>query len=677
LTALAHIRHVLPEGRTLPEKTWWRRHRVLLALLWAHAIALPLFGIARGYPVGHSILEGGLAAVPAMLAVLLRRHPRAAAGFVSLGLVTSSAVLVHLWDGTIEAHFHFFVMIVLMSLYEDWLPFLLAAGYVVLHHGLSGALDPESVFNHQAALEHPWRWALIHGAFVLAAGVASIATWRLNEDVRAESAEAYRNARESEERFRSAFANAPIGMALVDMADGGIGRLLQVNRVLCQIFGRSEQELFERGLDDHIHPEERAEVSREIAQMVAAGASSVRMERRFLRADRSVGWAHVSFSLVRDSSGRPVHGISQVEDITERRRTQEQLAHEAYHDSLTGMPNRRKLMEDLGRRLASATPESPLFLLLFDLDGFKAYNDTFGHPAGDALLSRLGRRLSSAVQGRGIAYRMGGDEFCVLAQLEVDGEAPLASAAATSLSEQGEGFEVTASYGSVVLPMDGASPSQALRKADQRLYARKGDRRTSAGRQATDALLSALAERNRDLGVHLHDVTDLCEMVADVLGVPEETRAALLQAAALHDVGKFGVPDAILDKPAALDDAEWMFMRKHTIIGERILSSAPALATAAKIVRSTHERWAGGGYPDGLAGADIPLGARIIAVCDAYDAMTSNRPYRTAMSPEGAVAELKRYSGTQFDPKVVKAFLTGLDARDPTYRRTSIFKELT
>ena len=177
--------------------------------------------------------------------------------------------------------------------------------------------------------------------------------------------------------------------------------------------------------------------------------------------------------------------------------------------------------------------------------------------------------------------------------------------------------------------------------------------------------------------MHLHDVTDLCEMVADVLGVAEETRAALLQAAALHDVGKFGVPDAILDKPAALDDAEWMFMRKHTIIGERILSSAPALATAAKIVRATHERWDGGGYPDGLAGADIPLGARIIAVCDAYDAMTSNRPYRTAMSPEGAVAELKRYSGTQFDPKVVKAFLTGLDARDPTYRRTSIFKELT
>jgi diguanylate cyclase (GGDEF)-like protein/PAS domain S-box-containing protein len=678
VTAIARIRDALPQGRTLPEETWRRRHHVLLALLWAHVVVLPLFGIARGYGVGHSIVEGGIVAIPAMLALLARRHPRAAAGFVSLGLITSSAVLVHLWGGTIEAHFHFFVMIVVLSLYEDWLPFLLAAGYVVLHHGVSGVFDPDSVFNHQAALEHPWRWALIHGAFVTAAGIGAIANWRLNEDVRAETAEAYRKARESEERFRSAFANAPIGMALIDMADGDTGRVLQVNRVLCQIFGRSEEELLEQGLAGYVHPEERDQAAEDVRRMIEAGESSLRAERRFVRADGSVGWTHVSFSLVRDFRGRPVHGIAQIEDVTERRHAQELLTHEAYHDSLTGMPNRRKLMEDLGRRLAAATPESPLFLLLFDLDGFKAYNDTFGHPAGDALLSRLGRRLSAAVQGRGVAYRMGGDEFCVLAELEVDGEAPLASAAAASLAEQGEGFGVTASYGSVVLPLEGSSPSQALRKADQRLYARKGDRRASPGRQATDALLSALAERNRDLGLHLHDVTDLCEMAVEMLDLPEETRAPLLQAAALHDVGKVGIPDAILEKPAALDEAEWEFMRKHTIIGERILSSAPALAQAAKLVRSTHERWDGGGYPDGLKGPEIPLGARIIAVCDAYYAMTTDRPYRTAMSPELAIAELKRCSGSQFDPKIVEAFLAGLAERQRGYTRSSsIFEELT
>ncbi len=636
-----------------------------MVLLWAHVIGLFVFAILRGYPVVHSTIDASAVAAPAVLALLMHRRPRAAAALVSLGLITSSAILVHLWNGVIEAHFHFFVMIVVLALYEDWLPFMLAFSYVIVHHGVMGAVDPHSVFNHRAAIEHPWRWALIHGGFVLAAGIGAVATWRLNEDIRAETQEAYRKARESEERFRSAFANAPIGMALIGMDEGTLGRFLQVNRALCEILGRSEPQLLEQGFDDFAHPDDLEENVALLHGLLAGDRWSLQMERRFTKANGSVGWAYVSFSLVFDTMDRPLHGIAQVEDISARKRAQEQLAHQAYHDALTGLPNRRRLMEDLDRDLSSATRENPLFLLLFDLDGFKAYNDTFGHPAGDELLSRLGRRLHAAIKGRGVAYRMGGDEFCVLARLGVDGEAPLASAALAALSEQGEGFEVGASSGSVVLPLDGSSASQALHKADQRLYARKGTRRTSPGRQATDALLSALAERNEDLGLHLHDVTDLCEMVAGVLGVPEESAAPMLQAAALHDVGKVGIPDAILQKPAALDESEWNFIRAHTVIGERILSSAPALSQAAKLVRSTHERFDGDGYPDRLAGNDIPLGARVIAVCDAYDAMTTDRPYRTAMSTEVAIAELQRTAGTQFDPKVVDAFLAGLAERYP------------
>jgi diguanylate cyclase (GGDEF)-like protein/PAS domain S-box-containing protein len=550
--------------------------------------------------------------------------------------------------------------------HEDWLPFLIAAAYVVVHHGLFGALDPGSVFNHHAAIAHPWRWAMIHGGFVTAAGVGAVANWRLNENVRAETQEAYRLASESEERFKSAFEGAPIGMAMVDIHRPTIGRLLEVNRALCEILGRGEEELLAGCLHDVVHPDEIAESIRLIESLLTRERASCHAEARYLNAQGRVVWAHVNFSLVRDGAGEPVYVVAQIQDVSERKQAQEQLAHQAYHDPLTGLPNRRKLMEDLGRSLRLATREAPAFLLLFDLDGFKAYNDSFGHPAGDALLSRLGRRLRAAIKGRAVAYRMGGDEFCVLAELGVDGQEPLASAAAAALSEQGEGFSVTASYGSVVLPADGSSPSQALRKADQRLYARKGTRRASPGRQATDALLSALAERSQDLGIHLHDVTDLCEMVTERLDVPEEALTPLLQAAALHDVGKVGILDAILEKPAALDESEWAFIRAHTVIGERILSAAPALSQAAKIVRSTHERFDGQGYPDGLAGAEIPLASRIIAVCDAYDAMTSNRPYRTAMSSEVAVSELRRNAGTQFDRRVVEAFLAGLAERDPT-----------
>jgi two-component system, cell cycle response regulator len=237
--------------------------------------------------------------------------------------------------------------------------------------------------------------------------------------------------------------------------------------------------------------------------------------------------------------------------------------------------------------------------------------------------------------------------------------------AAAALCEHGEGFTITASYGSVLLPTEASTSAAALRLADQRMYARKSaGSRASAGRQSTDVLLRVLSERDPQLGTHLDEVTELCGEVARSLGLSDEEVTPLLQAASLHDVGKAAVPDEILNKPAPLDDEEWEFMRRHPVIGERILAAAPALARVARLVRHSHERFDGRGYPDGLAGEDIPLGARIIAVCDAYDAMTSNRPYRTAMSREGALGELHGCAGDQFDPIVVDAFVTALTQRD-------------
>jgi diguanylate cyclase (GGDEF)-like protein len=352
------------------------------------------------------------------------------------------------------------------------------------------------------------------------------------------------------------------------------------------------------------------------------------------------------------------------------RASQAQLRSAALTDPLTGLGNRRGLVADLEMRLPRASVERPLLLGLFDLDGFKAYNDAFGHPAGDALLVRLSTRLQEVARDRGAtAYRMGGDEFCVLASVEAGSEAAALEAASTALSEHGEGFAVGASYGSTLLPVEGDDPAEALRVADQRMYAAKAGGRASVGRQTTDVLVRVLAERYPDLGEHLDDVTQLCHHVAQTLDLPDEERASLLQAASLHDIGKAAVPDAIVSKPGPLNEAEWTFMRQHTIIGERILATAPALAAAARLVRCSHERFDGTGYPDGLHGEEIPLGARVIAVADAFDAMTSSRPYRpTPMSAEGALAELRRCAGGQFDPAVVEAFARALqddEARSP------------
>jgi two-component system cell cycle response regulator len=189
------------------------------------------------------------------------------------------------------------------------------------------------------------------------------------------------------------------------------------------------------------------------------------------------------------------------------------------------------------------------------------------------------------------------------------------------------------------------------------MYARKGTGRGSAVQQTHDVLLSMLREREPDLHDHLRHVGRLAAIVALKLSLDPVQVDDIRRAAELHDIGKAAIPDAILSKPGPLNEYEWAFMRRHTHIGERILGAAPSLAPVASLVRSSHERWDGAGYPDGLAGEAIPLGARIITVCDAFDAMISDRPYALAMIPSAAIAELHRNAGTQFDRQVVDAFV--------------------
>jgi two-component system cell cycle response regulator len=328
---------------------------------------------------------------------------------------------------------------------------------------------------------------------------------------------------------------------------------------------------------------------------------------------------------------------------------------EAMTDALTGLANRRSLSMDLERTLAMAGPETPWVLVLFDLDGFKDYNDTFGHPAGDALLSRLGRDLRAAVKGNGSAYRPGGDEFTVLVDASEAGAEAVIAACVAALSEKGDNYRIRPSWGAAVLPTEADTVSEALHIADQRMYARKGGRRSSAKQQSIDVLISVLHERQVELHQHSTGVAELAVRAGERLSMNLEDLEEMAFAAELHDIGKLAVSEQLLNKPAALTEAEWAEMHKHTVIGERILRAAPALQPVARIVRASHERWDGAGYPDRVAGQQIPLGARVVAVCDAYDAMTSDRPYRLSIGQEQAMEELQRCAGTQFDPQVVDA----------------------
>ena len=314
---LQRVRQSLPRGRTLPDDVWARRHKGLLWLLWLQAPAMSVYGLAEGFSLLHGLLEGAAVVVFALLGTLLRDR-RARSVAVSLGLLTASALAVHISGGVIEAHFYFFVVIMLLTLYEDWLPFVLAVAYVVVHHGLMGAIDPGSVYNHSDAAADPWKWALIHGGFVLAAGSAGVLSWRLNEDARDETMKAYRKARESEARFQEGFDNAPIGMAFA----GPDGQYLRVNQALCNMTGYSEGELLARRFQDITHPDSLTSDLEAFARLKVGELDSHETEKRYIRANGETIWVHLNVSAVRHADGGVNHFFAQTQDISERKRAE-------------------------------------------------------------------------------------------------------------------------------------------------------------------------------------------------------------------------------------------------------------------------------------------------------------------------------------------------------------------
>ncbi len=343
------------------------------------------------------------------------------------------------------------------------------------------------------------------------------------------------------------------------------------------------------------------------------------------------------------------------------------LREQAHTDTLTGLGNRRKLAADMQQW--QGPRDEPLILMLFDLDGFKGYNDTFGHMAGDAMLSRLGAKLAAAVQDRGAAYRLGGDEFCVLLKATQPDLETLVAEAAGALVDRGENFSVGTSYGAVLLPHEAQGIDYALQLADERMYQSKRDRHARLPDHTSELLRQIMTAHQPALEVRSSEVAAMARRLGLRMGVAGEQLDELIRAAELQHIGRVGIPDAILNKTGPLSDGEWQFMRQHTLLAERILSAAPALRPVAVIVRSIPERWDGRGYPDGLIGEQSPLASRIIGTCVAYHAMTSERSYRPRLDPEQAREELRREAGRQFDPAAVAALLEELAEQTPAEPR--------
>jgi len=341
---------------------------------------------------------------------------------------------------------------------------------------------------------------------------------------------------------------------------------------------------------------------------------------------------------------------------------------ESVTDLLTGLGNRRGLMHELA---ATAAGDEPHVLMLFDLNGFKTYNDRFGHPAGDALLARLGDRFRSSVELRGKAYRLGGDEFCAILRGTAADLDDLRTVTVSSLTAKGEGFQVAPSVGAVLLPYETRDVTEALRLVDRRMYQEKAASRVP-GAEGAGVLMGVLEERDPQLATHTGLVTELSLAIARHYDAASIAPSQVRVVAELHDIGKVAIPDVILEKPGPLSEDEWTLVRQHSLIGERIVNRASGLESVGRAIRATHERWDGSGYPDGLSRDEIPLASRIVAVADAYEAMTSgDRPYRAPRSHAAAVAEIIACAGTQFDPEAVRAFMRAVAARETEPRQAA------
>jgi diguanylate cyclase (GGDEF)-like protein/PAS domain S-box-containing protein len=467
----AAIRNVLPRGQTLPMDAWERRHRAMLWILWAHVAWLPVFSLFRGLDIRQAIGWTVPIALAGVAAMLPAPGVRARSVAVALGLLTASAVLVHASGGRIEAHFHFFVMIAILALYEDWLPFGVAVAYVVLEHGVIGVLSPHSVYDHGG---NAWMWAGIHGAFVLAAAAANVVTWRLNEDMRLRMGDAHRHARETSERFEHAFESGVTGMALV----GPGGQFLSVNRALCEMTGYAETELLALDFQSITHPDDLVSDVEHHRTLLAGAVETYETEKRYLHREGHEIWIQLGVSAVRDEAGQVRYFVSQMHDVTARRRVEEELAHQALHDPLTGLPNRALFLDRLSHALARLHRHSDAVSVLFvDLDRFKLVNDGLGHGVGDALLLTAAQRMKAMVREDDTLARFGGDEFTVLCEGSSEEGVLVAERLLAELARpfvhEGHDLHLTASIGIRVCELPTEDPHVLLRDADLAMYLAK------------------------------------------------------------------------------------------------------------------------------------------------------------------------------------------------------------
>ena len=451
---------------------------------------------------------------------------------------------------------------------------------------------------------------------------------------------------ESEQKYSSYIENAPDGVFVVDET----GNYIDANKAATRITGYTKEELLKMRIRDITPVESLTQTYRHFSDLVQNGSS--RGELQYIHKNGSLRWW--SLDAVKLDENRYL-GFAR--DISEKKKIEREILYLSYHDHLTGLYNRRFFEQELNR--LDTSENLPMSIIMFDVNGLKLVNDSFGHDAGDHLLKKAAEVIKNICRNEDMVARIGGDEFVLFLPktsskqcVEIANQIKEQSA-----KEKVANVELSISYGYDTKEVEKQSILEIIANAENYMYRYKLFERSSNRSKTTDLIMNTLFEKSKREAAHSNRVSSICQPIASTMNLGIDAVNKMRIAGLIHDIGKIGVSESILNQPGYLTTDERREIERHPEIGWRLLSSTNEYSELAQFVLNHHEKWDGSGYPNGLKGEAIPLEARIIAVADAYDAMTSERSYRVALSKEKAIEELRKGSGTHFDPEIVTVFI--------------------